>query len=171
MNAAPPTRLDQCDWVPATADRYPTLKSAIFVSGDDFLRLALQAYYAAMRDMVPPAGESWLQGGDGVAIELPYSCPEELQRSLLHHLGERLSGHAHKTGHFVALPARAGRSPADMGHGWPAFDPAVGPAPGPSPVADITRDGDQLFCAPTVQELPAGDNRADNRISASQRGK
>lgn len=92
-------RLDQCQWLPTTADSYPTMRSAVFVSGEDFLRLSMQAYYAACKDLCPPAGEHWLNDLDGSTL-LPYADAKDLHDGLVHHLRERLYAHAHKTGHF-----------------------------------------------------------------------
>lgn len=168
MNA--PDRLDLCDWLPPTVAHYPTLSRALFVSGDDFLRLAMQAWLAARRDLSPERGQPWICR-EGLPAEddgLPWGCARDFSESLLFHLGERLCLHAHRTGHFVvaevqraraAQPAGAGRSPADKGHGCPASSPAVGPAPaepGAAQPLDITTPANPLFCGPEVQELPEG---------------
>ena len=135
------------DWLPCDAGNYPTLKAALFVGADRFLRLALSAYYAAVKDMRPPDGEQWLTD------DWPYSTAQDFFEGLEHHLGERLRQVAIETGHRVPSGCRGG-APAIKGHGCPAFAPAVGPAPMPSQVADITTPADPLFCGQQMQELP-----------------
>lgn len=157
-------RPDQWVWpaVPSAA-RYPSLKAAIHLTAEDALRLALSAYYAAVRDLQPPPGSRWLVEGDGVLEPLPWASPRDLHDGFLHHLGERLWAHAAATGHLdpEESPVGAGRSPAAKGHGCPAsaaggFSPAVavGPAPAAAPIVDITTPGNPLFCASGVQKLP-----------------
>ena len=174
-------------WAPVTARAYPTLKSAIYLSAEDVLRMALQAFYATTREMQPPDGRRWLDDDCGAVLEpLPWAGPESLLEGVLHHLGERMRQAAIERGHLVEVPwpedadeplAGAGRSPAVKGHGCPAvavggLPPAVavGPAPVPCPEAassaavagcDITTPDDPLFCASTRQELPEV-NQADN---------
>jgi len=126
------------DWQPASPSRYPCLASALFLSEKEFLAQALAAYNAASRDLVPPPGERWLDRHNG-----PYSNAEGFYDSLVHHFSERLRRRAYLTGHMVQSPGPgevadepgpgAGRSPADMGHGWPASASAGGPrSSGPS---------------------------------------
>lgn len=146
-------------WPVPTGARYPTQKAAIHLTAEDLLRLALSAYYAAVREMQPPAGERWLPDPEGV----PWSCPENLHNDVLHQLGERMWAHAAANGHLDPDPG-AGRSPAVEGHGCPALAPAVGPAPTPCPTGEPARESgnrglhnlpvDPLFCGPELQELP-----------------
>lgn len=197
MNARPQT---SDVWAPATGLRYPTPRSAQFVSADDFLRLALQAHLAACRGMVPPAGERWIDP----EFDLLWSSPEDFMRGLLHHLGERLRRHAIKTRHLAEVPwsaeeiaedaafqaemqrwldgldARlsgasnganpgAGAEPLRSGaKDGPASSPAVGPAPGVSHDRNITLNGDPLFCASGVQELPVGETLPHTRYATEK---
>ena len=54
----------------------------------------------------------------------------------------------------VAVVAGAGRSPADKGHGWPAFAPPVGPGAYGSHGVDITLSDDPLLFVSPLQGLP-----------------
>ena len=163
-------RPDLWSWPAPTASRYPTLRSAVHLSAEDALRLALAAYYAAVRDMQPSDGEKWLRAD---LEPLPWSCPRDLHDGFLHHLGERLWAHAAATGHLdqaqeIPRSPGAGRSPAGEGQGCPAFAPAVGPALGGSPAVDIITAGNPLFYGQRLQELP-GVNRRDNLETAGEK--
>jgi hypothetical protein len=147
------------EWVKPDPARYPTPAACRFIRGEDFMALALKAYLAASRELVPPAGERWVDDLGNV-----WSGPEGFFDALLHHLGERLRWHAIDSKHLLEVPWSAediaedarssaefmamleqaarnvspvggGRSPPDKGHGWPALAPAVGPAPVPCPEA------------------------------------
>lgn len=158
------SRPDFVGWMPATAENFPTIRSAVFVTGDDFMRLAMQAYYAACKGMVPPSGETWLFGGDDPLRPLPFSSSEDLHAAMLAQLGERLRQHARKTGHYRDVPARdesgAGRSPANaagvsMAHGCAAVDVvAGGTAPVLVPDRKATDPVDRLLSGLAGQELP-----------------
>lgn len=166
-------------WVGPIPARYPTPDACRFIRAEDFLALALKAYLAASRQMEPPAGEPWVEAG------ATWADAEGFYDALRRGLTDRLRRAAVDAGHLLQepwsaedwaelggseSPPGAGRSPADKGHGWPAFAPAVGPAPMPCPGAgdggasqqrDITIPADPLFCGQQVQKLP-GDNRQDN---------
>lgn len=67
-------------------------------------------------------------------------------------------------------PGCRGGAPAVKGHGCPALSPAVGPAPA-GPAAALHNSPDApLFCARTVQDLPASGFHEDNRPAAVGRG-
>lgn len=167
-------------WQSPTAERYPTPAACKFVSGDDFLRLAMQAYLAAGRGLVPPTGEPWADDG------WTWASAEDFCRGLLDELGERVRRAAVVRGDLAEVPwddagdespGCRGGAPAVKGHGCPASSVgglppavAVGPAPVPCPEAgdgeaspgcDITIPDDPLFAVQQRQELP-GVNRADN---------
>ncbi|UHQ18947.1 hypothetical protein LVB87_12235 [Lysobacter sp. KIS68-7] len=109
-------------WAAATADRYPTLASTIFIDGDSFLALAMKAYLAAGHKMVPPNGGRWLVEDD------PWGNARDFFEALTFQIAERLRLHALQTGHLSERPwsedeerehedfleelAGAGRSPA-----------------------------------------------------------
>lgn len=159
-------RLEFTGWMPPTAANLPTMRSALFVTGDDFMRLAMQAYYAACKGMLPPAGETWLSGGDDPAPPVPFSGPEDLHDAFLAHLSERLRQHARKTGHYrdhtVHSAPGAGRSPANaagvsMAHGCAAVGViAVGTAPVFDQSRAEARSGEPLLSGLAGQELPSG---------------
>lgn len=90
------------NWAPVSANRYPTLRSAIHLTAEDAVRMALAAYYAAVRDMRPPDGHKWL-GAESEIDPLPWSSPQELHSGILHHLGERLWRHAIESGHVLEV--------------------------------------------------------------------
>lgn len=92
-------RLDQCDWLPATEANYPTRKSALFVTLQDFIGIAGQVYVASVRAMEPDSGGPWLQEFGGELF--PYAHARDLHEFLVAQLSERLYQHAHRTGHFV----------------------------------------------------------------------
>jgi hypothetical protein len=155
-------------WKPATVGHYPTLRSALFVTGDDFLRLALQAHLAAAKEMLPPDGARWIDDAG------PYACAHAFAEALLRHLGERVRRHAVITGHLAEAPFPDDESPSvpgagaeplrsaakDGGASAPGACPpasAVGPASALSQVADITTPENPLFCASGMQRLPVGD--------------
>ena len=161
-------------WLPARAAHYPTMKAALFVSGEDFLRLALQAHLAARREMVPEGGQRWLYEGPDVMEPLPWASAAGFAEALTRHLDERLRRHAIATGHLLEVPwpedddeisPGAGAEPlrsaaTDGGASAPGACPpasAVGPASTSAQVADITTPENPLFCASGMQRLPVGD--------------
>jgi hypothetical protein len=163
-------------WRPITASRYPTLRSAIHLSAEDAIRMALGAFYAAVRDMNPPDGQKWL-GPDPELDPCPWSSPQDLHDGILHHRGERLWRHAIEAGHVIELapysdiddPATPGagaeplRSAATDGcASAPGACPpasAVGPAPTGSNDADITVNADPLLAVRGMQRLPGETSR------------
>lgn len=54
----------------------------------------------------------------------------------------------------VGVVVGAGRSPAEKGHGWPAFASPVGPGAEGSHGVDITLSDDPLLFASPLQGLP-----------------
>jgi hypothetical protein len=162
-------------WAKPTAARYPTLRSALYCSAEDFLRLALQAHYAAVRDMQPPDGQRWLWSDSDLVEPMPWGGAEFLHDQLLHHLGERLRRLAIERGHLAEVPCApdpeddfedpplpgAGRSPAVKGQGWPVLVPAVGPALQGPQALDITTAAEPLSVCPSGKELP-GETPASN---------
>lgn len=123
---------------PATPD------ACRFITPDDWLSLALSAYYAASRDLQPPTGEPWEVEG---AV---WSTPEDFVLGLEMHVQRRLlaaavAAHVCHEADEVApdaapaeaaepeTPARASgleggpgvagaAPPPVMGHGWPASE-------------------------------------------------
>jgi hypothetical protein len=175
-------------WAGPDPARYPTPAACRFIRGEDFMALALKAYLAASRDLVPPTGTPWVDEG------ATWSDAECFHAALERHLGERLRRAAIDGGHLVeepcsaeesaedaafqsalaawaggsSSPAGGGRSPPDKGQGWPALVPAVGPAPMPCPEArdgvasqplDITIPANPLLFGQQVQELPGETSR------------
>lgn len=94
------SRYAEHGWLLVTPENYPSRQSAEFITLDDFLRLAFQAYVAARRELIPPVGESWLHtAGDPSAH--PYADAEALHDGLLSQLSRRLTSHAVLTGHYA----------------------------------------------------------------------
>lgn len=116
-------------WLKGNAANCPTLRSAVFVTADDFMSLALKAYYAVTRRMVPPSGETWLSADEGMEQAVCWSGPEDLFDGLIGELGERLRVHARKTGHYSDAQGEEAAQRPSMAHGCAALSPAVGPAP------------------------------------------
>lgn len=141
------SRLAQ-DWQGAYAGHYPTMKSAMYVSREEFLAHALDVYKLATKDLCPPDREPWMQG-DG-----SWSTAEGFCESLMFRMGERLRRRAVLTGHLLETPwpdsqddtdtdCSPGRSLGQtMGHGCPAL-----PAGGPGCETD---QGVQGPCTPTA---------------------
>lgn len=166
MSAVPEVWRDLA-WRAGTASNYPTLRSTLFVDAEGFLRLALGAYYAAVKDQRPPDGEKWLEA-DPLDAGLPYATAETFNEMLAYHLGERLRVAAVESGHLIEQSGCRGGATAIKGHGCPALASAVGPAPTGSPAVDITIPAEPLFCGQSLQELPG---RSDPAIVTQQRGK
>lgn len=138
------TMLPAYSWAPCTAERYPDLQAALFVDQRQFLELCLDAYRDARRAMEPPKGETWVDAQG----EVTWSDANGFYEELLHFLSQRLYLRACLTGHagnqfddsdeatllelFEGAAPGAGRSPADKGHGCPAFDSGAGSAALPS---------------------------------------
>ena len=156
-------------WIGGTVSRYPNPNACKFVGGDEFLTIAMQAYLAAGRGLVPPSREPW----SGPDCDVTWSNAEDFYSALLFQVGERLRLRAIARGHIEQVPwpedadeepeaeparvaqlAGAGRSPAAEGHGCPALSPAVGPAPTDPKTADITTPDSPLFCGPELKDLP-----------------
>lgn len=172
-----PSRLDRCDWLPPLGVHYPTRKSALFVTLQDFIGIAGQVYMRACRLMEPERGQSWLEESELTVGEFAsYSHARDFHEHLCCELSEALYRHANVTGHFVpgnhtaflrelsaefdAVPAASGYrggAPMDEGHGCPASASAVGPAPLGSHGADITVPANPLFCGSPMQGLPGVD--------------
>lgn len=154
-------------WLVGNARNYPTRRSAVFVTGEDFMRLSLQAYYAALRSMMPPQGEGWLEdAGEGRLVS--WSSGEDLFDHLLSEMALRLRDHARTTGHYTDIaaggPVLPQAEPAVvMGHGCPALLPAVGPAPEASNDAEHNLPAAPLFRACDPQGLQLEKTRVDNR--------
>ncbi len=85
-------------WAAAQAHRYPTLASTIFIDGDSFLALAMKAYLAATRKMVPPDGRRWIVDGD------PWGDARDFYEALTFQVAERLRVMALETGHLSERP-------------------------------------------------------------------
>lgn len=158
------------------------------ITGDQVVRIALAAYYRATGDATAPIGDP-----DPVS----WSDPDSFLVTLTEYFQLRLRCDAAAAGYDVECdpiryakwiatppyrdrqydevfsgeePAGAGRSPADKGHGCPAFALAVGPASEALPGAYITVSADPLFAVSKLQELPVEQNPANNPTSATERG-
>lgn len=81
-------------WAPANLDRYPTLASCIFIDGDSFLALALKAYLAAGKKMVPPEGRRWSEE------DAPWGSAQDFFDALTFQISERLRMAAMQAGHL-----------------------------------------------------------------------
>lgn len=177
----PPFVYDQ--WRAPRAENYPTPNACKFVSGDDFLRIAMQSYLAAGRDVVPPAGECWAEDGSTT-----WADAECFFAGLLRHLGTRLRQAAIARGDLAEVPwseeaerehepllallAGAGRSPAVEGHGCPAGAPgedlpvsAVGPAPSDLAGVQVTIPAEPAFSGPEGQSLPTAATVGDTQAA------
>ena len=120
------------DWLGSYEGHYPTMASAVYLAPDEFLRHALDAYNLARRDLLPENGQRWLDPETNGS----WSTAQGFYQGVMQRLGERLRRRALLTGHLVqsqieddasdnnAQTQGDGRSPSDMGHGWPA--PAAG---------------------------------------------
>jgi hypothetical protein len=85
-------------WKPATVAHYPTLASCIYINGDAFLALALKAYLAASKKMVPPDGGRWCTEGD------PWGSAQDFYDALTFEIAERLRVSALRAGHLSERP-------------------------------------------------------------------
>src|SRR5690349_24487596 len=106
-------------WRAPEPDDYPTPASCKFISGEDFVALAVKAYLAAGRLLVPAAGEPW-RDADGNC----WGSARDFHDTLVQELGDRLWRAAIESGHVVYIEEEdpgAGRSPAVEGHGCPAL--------------------------------------------------
>lgn len=104
-----------------------------WLSPTDIIRLAAQAYARAKHECRPPRGQAFTEAGE------PWSSPADFCESLTRLLVLHVQAQAHGAGieGYELTPAQlsrwyadsgAGRSPAVMGHGWPAS--SAGPGPG-----------------------------------------
>ena len=119
-------------WLGSYNGHYPTLASAVYLTQEEFLRHALDAYNLARRDLLPESGQRWLDPEtDG-----SWSTAQGFYEGMVHHIQERLRRRAALTGHLAEVPFEeeqeeagdincqdlgAGRSPADKGQGRPAL--------------------------------------------------
>lgn len=149
-------------WVqPNDPDRYRTPAKVRFVTGDEFLALAMQSFLDASRSILPPPGQPWI-----VEEVCVWAGPEDFTNALLDGLRDRLHLKALERGHMVARTDRDGTSleepgcrggtPAVMGHGCPALALAVGPAPAISEGHATAHPADPLLPGQLMQELPVG---------------
>ena len=117
-------------WKGAYEGHYPTMASAVFLTPAEFLGHAMDAYNAAKRNLLPDPGSPWLDSCGS------WSTAQGFYESLTARLAERLRRRALLTGHLVEVQIEddasdnkdlgAGRSPADVGHGWPVVALAAG---------------------------------------------
>ena len=125
MNGQNPTKPQDCwDWI----------------TPEHVSRLALAAYSLASRQCQPTDGAPFLDI-DGEAYAGPYDFAEMVSQLFVLKLGTAaaaagIDGFEHCAEQLAtwAIPvsAGAGRSPADKGHGWPAFDSSAGSAAKPA---------------------------------------
>jgi hypothetical protein len=154
----------------------PRLHFAPPITPDHLLTLTLGAYYATVKLCTPPADEpepaSW-SGPNDFADQIT----EEVRRRMARHLYGPLVDQPVNWEADDLREMGAGRSPADMGHGWPASAPghdaqvsAVGPALGSFPEAGDAvpvagcgagLPADRLFLATSGQDLPRLDLSED----------
>ena len=144
----------------------PSPAACRFVGADEFVAMALACYYAASRDLEPPAGEPWKWSNDeGSAY---WSSPEDFATGLLHHVEQRLTRMAIDRGYAVEFVPAAdgvrGLAPADMAHGCAALSPGAGAPPMPSPDPDITAPDNPLFACPKGQDLPVGESLVNTQF-------
>lgn len=92
---------------------YPTPKHVPFLTPDQFLAIALQAFFAARQELTPPKGEYWLdriEEGPDAGRYVAWSGPEGFYDALLRNVTERLRLAAIKRGDLV----RRFYSPAEL---------------------------------------------------------
>lgn len=85
-------------WARASAARYPTPAACMYISGDAFLALALKAYLAAGRNLVPPSGERWIED------ESSWGSAQDFFDDLTFQIAERLRAAALETGDLYERP-------------------------------------------------------------------
>lgn len=130
--------------------------SCRFVGPDEFVAMALAAYYAASRDLEPPEGEPWAYTGDDVSGVAYWAGPEDFLAGLLHHVDQRLHGMAIDRGYAVEFEPFAECGFEAMAHGCAAGDLGAGAPPVSSHGTDATAHEEPLFVASEWQELPDG---------------
>jgi hypothetical protein len=79
---------------------YPTPKHVPFLTAEQFLAVALKAYYAACNELIPPKGEKWLERLDDGTWSL-WSGPENFYDGLRRNLDERVRAIAIKRGCLI----------------------------------------------------------------------
>lgn len=92
---------------------YPTAKHVPFLTSEQFLTCALQAYWAACHAIKPPENEFWLQrvdDGPRAGQYLAWAGPETFYNELLRELQERVRLQAIKRGDLI----RQYYSPAEL---------------------------------------------------------
>lgn len=155
-------------WLPARLEFYPKPKSCQFVTGEQFLALAMKAYVAASRKLLPLPGEPW--GEDGGA----WAHAQDFYDHLCFEIGERLRVAALASRDLVEVsctddvgglggPEPEAEPLASMAHGCAASLPAVGPAPTASNGAEHNLPADLLFRASNPQVLQVGKIHVDNQ--------
>jgi len=151
------SRLPLVDWAANDPERYPTPASVRFLSGDEFLALAMKAFLDASRGLVPPPGEKWC---DELVL---WSSPQDFADALVDGVRDRVHLAAIERGHLELVddyrrdePGCRGGAPAVMGHGCPALASAVGSAPAISEGHATAHPADPLLPGLQMQELPVG---------------
>ncbi len=134
-------------WLPARVEVYRSPARCKFLTAESFLSVALQAYLAASKDLVPPSGEPWVDEG------ATWASAQGFYDGLLHEIEQRLRLAALVSGDlferfYQDTDPGAGRSLAVMAHGCAASSPAVGPAPTKLASQSSTQAADRSFFAP-----------------------